>query len=204
MKKTIVLLLALLSLSACSTFDRVFPSTRDEYKRAEALPDLEIPPDLTRDAINNSMAIPATAPVAPAAAGSTVPPAVSAAPVAEAPKQAQMQLINGKNIVAIPEEFTIAWGQIEQTLNGSGLIINSQDQTKGTFNVTYTDESRSWFQSLLHGNQNDYVISLTGVGDKTELVVLDEKGEWKPSEESDLILSNIMTQYNVARARPLN
>lgn len=202
MKKTIVLLLALLSLSACSTFDRVFPSTRDEYKRAEALPDLEIPPDLTRDAINNSMAIPATAPAAPTAAGTAAAPAAPAA--VAAPKQAQTQVINGKNIVAIPEEFTIAWGQIEQTLNGSGLIVNSQDQAKGTFNVTYTDESASWFQSLLHGNQNDYVISLTGVGDKTELVVLDEKGEWKPSEESDLILSNIMTQYNVARARPLN
>lgn len=198
MKKTIVILLAILPLTACSTFDRVFPSTRDEYKRAETLPSLEIPPDLTRDAINNSMAIPGE--------GTAQAPAAAAAPVASttelpAPKQAQLQVINGKSIVAIPEEFTLAWTRIEQTLPGSGLTVDAKDQTKGTINVTYTDETRSWFQSMLRGNKKKYVVSLTGVGDKTELVVLDQRGRWNPTAESDNLLSTIMTQYNISSAR---
>ncbi len=186
MKKTILILLALISLTACSTFDRTFPDNSDVYKQAETLPDLEIPPDLTRDAITNMMAIPGEG-----AAGNAGENAV-------APKLAVMQVINGKSIVTLPEEFTVAWAQIEQTLLGSGMEIDGQDQQKGTFDVSYTDETKgsSWF-SFLGSNKDSYVISLTGVGDKTELVVLDEDGEWKPTEESDRILSTLMTQYNI-------
>ena len=186
MKKTILILLALLSLTACSTFNRTFPDNSDVYKQAETLPDLEIPPDLTKDAITNMMAIPGEG-----AAANTA-----------APKQAVMQVINGKSIVTLPEEFTVAWAQIEQTLLGSGMEIDGQDQQKGTFDVSYTDETKgsSWF-SFLGSNKDSYVISLTGVGDKTELVVLDEDGEWKPTEESDRILSTLMTQYNIRRGK---
>lgn len=193
MEKLILLLIAVFSLSACSTFDRVFPSTKDEYKQAETMPDLEIPPDLTKGAINDVMAIPGQ--------GGNVAASSATPEPAAPPRPAEIQVNNGKSIVAIPDDLTIAWTRIEQTLTGSGLTVDTQDQAKGTFNVTYTDESRSWFQSLLHGNQNEYVISLTGSGDKTELVVLDEKGEWNPTEESDRILSTIMTQYNISYAQ---
>lgn len=192
MKKLILLLIAVFSLSACSTFDRVFPSTKDEYKQAEAMPDLEIPPDLTKDSINDMMAIPGEGATATASGASTEP---------AAPKQAQIQTIDGRSVVAIPEALTTAWTRIEQTLAGSGLAVDAKDQAKGTFNVTYTDETRSWFQSLLHGNENEYVISLTGAGDKTELALLDDKGESSPTEESDRILSTIMTQYNISYAQ---
>jgi len=188
MKKTILILLALMSLTACSTFNRSFPDNSDVYKQAESLPDLEIPPDLTRDAMSNMMNIPGEGAVAN--------------PNAPAPKQAVMQVINGKSIVTVPEEFTIAWSQVEQTLLGSGMEIDGQDQQKGTFDVTYTDETKgsSWF-SFMGSNKDSYVISLTGVGDKTELVVLDEDGEWKPTAESDRILSMLMTQYNISRGK---
>jgi len=188
MKKTILILLALMSLTACSTFSRTFPDNSDVYKQAETLPDLEIPPDLTKDAMSNMMNIPGEGAIANANA--------------PAPKQAVMQVINGKSIVTLPEEFTVAWSQMEQTLLGSGMEIDGQDQQKGTFDVTYQDETKgsSWF-SFLGSNKDSYVISLTGVGDKTELVVLDEDGEWKPTAESDRILSTLMTQYNISRGR---
>ena len=188
MKKTILILLALMSLTACSTFNRSFPDNSDVYKQAETLPDLEIPPDLTKDAMSNMMNIPGEGAVA-----NTNGPA---------PKQAVMQVINGKSIVTLPEEFTVAWSQMEQTLLGSGMELDGQDQQKGTFDVTYKDETKgsSWF-SFLGSNKDSYVISLTGVGDKTELVVLDEDGEWKPTAESDRILSTLMTQYNISRGR---
>lgn len=197
MKKTVLILLALMTLPACSTFDRVFPSTRDEYRRAESMPDLEIPPDLTRESITDLMGIPTDNRAATATA-----PAGTAAPV-EAPRQAQMQASNGRDVIAIPAELPVAWTRIANLLTGlGGVVIDSQDQQAGTLNVTYTDESRSWFQSLLRGNRSEYVIRLSAVGTTTELIILDEKGEWNPTERSDRLLADILSQYNMANSQP--
>ncbi len=194
MIKTIFILLALLSVSACSTMGRLFPETKDEYQRAQTLPDLEIPPDLTAGAINNSMAIPGEGAVT---SQTNVVNETSVVPQ----EKAQIQVINNKSLLSIPDEYTIAWTQVERTLLGAGMAIDAKDQNKGIFNVTYTDETkdRSLF-SILSGKRSDsYVITLTGVGDKTELVVLDEDGEWVQSEVTDRLLSTIMTQYNISR-----
>lgn len=51
---TLILLLALAGHAGCG----MFPDNSREYQEAEAMPDLEIPPDLTKDAISDRMAIP--------------------------------------------------------------------------------------------------------------------------------------------------
>ena len=55
-----LLLVAL--LAGCSKImpklDEVVPDNRSEYKKSKTLPDLEVPPDLTTDAIKDKMAIP--------------------------------------------------------------------------------------------------------------------------------------------------
>lgn len=55
-----LLLVAL--LSGCSKImpklDEVIPDNRVEYKKSKTMPDLEVPPDLTTDAIKDKMAIP--------------------------------------------------------------------------------------------------------------------------------------------------
>ena len=52
-----------LTLFGCSyipNLDEVLPDRRTEYRKAEPLPDLEVPPDLTTDAISDKMPIPKT------------------------------------------------------------------------------------------------------------------------------------------------
>ncbi|MGH8607550.1 MAG: outer membrane protein assembly factor BamC, partial [Gammaproteobacteria bacterium] len=53
---------ALLLSGGCSRFfpalDEIIPDKRKEYQKAESLPDLEIPPDLSSDTIKDSMAVP--------------------------------------------------------------------------------------------------------------------------------------------------
>lgn len=209
MKKIIIILLALLSVSACTAMGRMFPETKDEYQRAQTLPDLEIPPDLTAGTINNSMAIPGegtvtTQPATTVVVPQEMPRNVQPQPVpqnAGTQEMAQIQVVNNsKSLLSIPDEYTIAWVEVERTLPGAGLVIDAKDPSKGTFNVTSTEKwgSRSLF-SMLSGKGNSYVITLTGVGDKTELVVLDEEGEWVESEESDRLLSSIQTQYNISK-----
>ena len=51
---TLILSLLLAGTAACG----LFPDRSREYQQSESLPDLEIPPDLTRDAISDRMAIP--------------------------------------------------------------------------------------------------------------------------------------------------
>jgi outer membrane protein assembly factor BamC len=56
------LVIVLSALSGCSRFfpslDEMVPDKRKEYQKAESLPDLEIPPDLSSDSIKDSMAVP--------------------------------------------------------------------------------------------------------------------------------------------------
>ncbi|MEX2352680.1 MAG: hypothetical protein WD709_00735, partial [Gammaproteobacteria bacterium] len=47
-----------MSVSACSTFERMFPDRSTEYRQAESLPDLEIPPDLTAGVASDRMSVP--------------------------------------------------------------------------------------------------------------------------------------------------
>lgn len=62
MRNQLLVLAALVMLSGCSKImprlDKVIPDTRTEYKKSRAMPDLEVPPDLTTDAIKDRMAIP--------------------------------------------------------------------------------------------------------------------------------------------------
>lgn len=58
MKKIVLLIALVMMLSACSYLKSFFPDKRVEYKKSESTPQLEVPPDLTADAINDSMGIP--------------------------------------------------------------------------------------------------------------------------------------------------
>lgn len=51
------------------------------------------------------------------------------------------------------------------------------------------------------GDSQDYQISLTGVGNKTELVVLDMDGEWVSDDNSNSLLSTIRDHYNLSRSQ---
>src|SRR3990172_9279289 len=59
--KTLLLLFLLLLTTACDfmpRMDEVIPDRRTEYKKSEALPDLEVPPDLTVNAETDPLLIP--------------------------------------------------------------------------------------------------------------------------------------------------
>jgi uncharacterized lipoprotein len=192
----IIILIPVVLLTACSTFGRMFPDNSGEYRRAETMPDLEVPPDLTAGAINDRMAIPGEQARTDMATG-----------IQAASRLAVIQTINNnKNLLSIPEEFTVAWAEIDKTLQNSGLIINERNQTRGIFNVTYSPGSgqeRGWLSGLAFWSDDraNYLISLTGVGNKTELVVLSPDGEWESTAEADGLLSTLMTQYNLSRTQ---
>ena len=62
MTKNLLLLVTLSTLAGCAwvmpQLDKVMSDNRNEYKKSRTMPDLDVPPDLTSDAIRDRMAIP--------------------------------------------------------------------------------------------------------------------------------------------------
>lgn len=212
MKKTLLLLLITVLASGCSTFNRMFPDRSDEYQRAETMPDLEIPPDLTSGSINNSMAIPNEGQrmprTAPTRTGSTSAPV----PAAGEPSLAIIETINNnKPLLSIPEEFTLAWVDVGEILANAGMTVGDSDQSTGIYRVSYSPDGQAPNRSLFTmiktwdfstaGESQDMQVSVTGVGNKTEVIVLDMDGEWLATEASNTLLNTIRDHYNLKKTQ---
>lgn len=120
------------------------------------------------------------------------------------PKAEILDLGEDKVYLSLPDEFTKAWERTEAALLSAGMQIEHDDRAKGLYFVLYNPEGekKSLFSKLKFWGDNStgelYQISLTGVGDKTEMVVLDNKGDWLPKEDASRILTYIQTNYNNA------
>jgi outer membrane protein assembly factor BamC len=142
---------------------------------------------------------------APAAAASAAEPAPL--PLPTRPQAELVDTGDGKLFLALPEEFTGAFRQTELALQKSGFLIDQKDMEKGTFALTYYEappaqEEKGWFSKLAFWKDDEvegkpYQISLTGVGDKTELIVLNDKGDWEANPDATRILTTIQNQYNL-------
>ena len=122
--------------------------------------------------------------------------------------RAEMQTLDqGKVYLVLPDEFTRAWSLAEPALQNAGLVVKSSDQSKGVYNVVYFSPEKQekgflsklkfWKSSETEGEL--FQVSLTGVGNKTELVLLDEKGDWVDKDKATEVLTYIQSQYNSLR-----
>jgi len=111
----------------------------------------------------------------------------------------------GRMYLTLPEEYTRAWRNTEVALERAGLLIDDKDQSKGLYAITYFDSEgtrkKGWISKLAFwkgdGSEGKtYQISLTGVGDKTELLVLNKDGGWETNNDAGKILALIQDQFN--------
>ena len=113
---------------------------------------------------------------------------------------------DGRDFLAIPEEFTRAWRHTEIALERAGLPISSKNQASGIYNITYFDASgnkkKGWISKLKFWGGDEapegvpYKISLTGVGDKTELIILNAAGEWETGNDALQIMAILQNHLN--------
>lgn len=129
----------------------------------------------------------------------------SAAPKEVRPKAEILSLGEGKSYLAVPQEYTRAWRETEIVLQRAGYTIQDKSQERGTYNFLYfkpKEEEKKGLLSKLKfwGDDEDegtpYQLSLTGVGDKTEIIVMDKDGEWDTGEEAASILAKLKEIYN--------
>lgn len=144
---------------------------------------------------------------ATASTGSAATAASTAtASVASRPHAEMLNLAEDKVYLSLPHEFTRAWTLTEDAILKTGMFIENNDRNKGIYYVLYYDQhkeeegmlSKLKFWKDDEPDGQEYQLSLTGVGDKTELVVLDSKGDWADKQAASKILTYIQVQYNNA------
>lgn len=153
------------------------------------------------------------------AARAAPPGAAAEAPAATADRSERAELINagdGKLYLTMAEPFDDAWRLTGSALERSGgLTVEDSDKARGLYTVRYDpsgastpaaggEEKKGMFSRLAFWRSNDagsegqYRISVTGVGGKTEVVVLDAKGNWDNSTAAADILKLLYAQLNPA------
>jgi outer membrane protein assembly factor BamC len=138
----------------------------------------------------------------------------SVAPISAAVERRRAEVLDagdGRMYLALPEEYTRAWRRTGEALERAGLVIDGRDQSRGLYRITYFDPSPEaekkgilsrlafWRDDEIPGRP--YQLSLTGVGDKTELVVLNQGGDWESNQDATRILAIIQNQYNTGPAQ---
>lgn len=114
---------------------------------------------------------------------------------------------DGKSYLAIPREFTRAWREVKSVVERAGYVVESSDLEKGLYDIRYfKPEGEQEEEGLLSklkfwgGDEEDegtlYQLSLTGVGDKTEVIVMSSEGEWETGEDANVILEALKENYN--------
>lgn len=129
-----------------------------------------------------------------------------AAAAAAGPRAEILNDEQGRVYLAIPEEFTGAWRHTEIALQQAGFTIDSKDAAKGMYRISYTQaaegaEQKGFFSKLAFWRDDapesrSYGISLTGIGERTELIVMNDAGDWETNEDAGRILGVIQNQYN--------
>ncbi len=124
--------------------------------------------------------------------------------VAAAPVKNMAEIFDigdGKRYLAIPQDFTRAWFETKMVIEEAGYSIAVSNQEKGIYEILYfKPESEKGFLSKLKFWGEDegrlYQLTLTGVGDKTEVIIMNKAGEWSTDEDANAILTTLKDLYN--------
>ncbi|MEQ8234142.1 MAG: outer membrane protein assembly factor BamC [Gammaproteobacteria bacterium] len=132
-----------------------------------------------------------------------------AADAAAGPRHAEIVSVGGGKVyLTVAEDFASAWKSTERALEDIGVTVKDTDKGRGVYVIELAangdggDEDEGMFSKLKFWGDDDaeeYQVSLTGVGDKTEVVVLDRKGRWETGDQAGQLLTRLSQAFNRAR-----
>lgn len=109
----------------------------------------------------------------------------------------------GKAYLSLAEEFTVAWESVASALWRAGIPVDQQDQNRGLYIIRIPKaetvvKKEGVFSKLKFwsGDEAKFQLSLTGVGEKTELVVLNKDGKWEIGEVAGDLLARLNQELN--------
>ena len=124
------------------------------------------------------------------------------------PGQAELVSVGGGKVyLTVAQEFPAAWKATGRALEKAGVDVKDSDKGRGVYFVEVsqkTDEQmepKMWKKLKFWGRAGgaELQVSLTGVGEKTEVVVLNKDGRWETGDEAGELLSMLHNALNSAR-----
>ncbi|MSR14140.1 MAG: outer membrane protein assembly factor BamC [Gammaproteobacteria bacterium] len=110
----------------------------------------------------------------------------------------------GKVYLSVLEDFSAAWRSTGVALQKAGYDIAQSDKERGIYYIRVpASEGEVTKRGVLSklkfwgdDDEHELQLNLTGVGDKTEVVVLDKKGRWETGDISKTILDRLHRELN--------
>ncbi|MBK6658261.1 MAG: outer membrane protein assembly factor BamC [Proteobacteria bacterium] len=146
----------------------------------------------------------AAAPEAPATAAEAADSGAAAATPAALTGEHHADIVTvggGKTYLSLAEEFPTAWKSTGAALEQVGVQIKDSDKGRGVYIVKVTGAGGetgglSKLKFWSRDGAKELQVSLTGVGPKTEVVVLDRDGRWETGEAAATLLKKLHTALN--------
>jgi len=210
---SIITVVALSSLSACSQIKSYFPDKEREYQYTVELPALIYPADLKVKVLPvlpaaMTHAEPVNKPPVLSTYVATTPTAAKATPTVdkaysdeeELPAQLitveRINVDKGENRLRLNVPYIRAWRILGKSLSRKALEVMVRDQDTGLFTVKYDPDEQglkepSYIDSLkaligdLRSNEKTYIIKLEKDQAQTEVSVLDK--DQKPTTDADSV-----------------
>jgi len=147
MTHKLLLLAALVALAGCSKImpklDKVLPDTRTEYRKSRSMPDLEVPPDLTTDAIKDRMAIPD--------GGDSATYSSYQERVAKRKQQRELErsandaikVLDNEHILAVEGAPKQVWPQLQKFMSGANYKLELDDEELGVVETVWDEDAEA-------------------------------------------------------------
>ena len=214
MRTPLLVLVAAVMLAGCSKImpklDKVIPDTRTEYRKSRSMPDLEVPPDLTTDAIKDRMAIPD--------GGDAATYSSYQERIAQRKRQRELEksandaikVLDNEHILAVQGAPKQVWPQLRKFMEEARYKLELDDEELGVIETVWDENAeqltRQKFKIFAEAGEQAGT-TLLYVSQRVE--TLAKKGDqmvWQPAErdaaqEKDLV--SRLQQYLVgARTTP--
>lgn len=113
----------------------------------------------------------------------------------------------GKVYLTVAQEFPAAWKATGRALEKAGVDVKDSDKARGVYFVEISQKTEEQVEPKMwkklkfwnRGNGAELQVTLTGVGEKTEVVVLNKDGRWVTGEEAEELLSMLHNALNSVR-----
>ena len=190
-KSCLTLLVALAALGGCtkltSKLDAVIPDNRTEYRKSRSMPDLEVPPGLTTDAIRDRMAIPE--------GGDEATFSTYQERIAKRKRDQELERSANDAIKVLEDEHILAvtgapkqvWPQLQAFMAESSYELELDDEELGVIETVWDEDpealTRDKFKIFAEAGQ-EAGTTLLYVSQKAE--ALGGEGEWVPRDRDKM------------------